>query len=76
MRASVSGVVGEEPEARVVARRPLEVVHERPGEVAADVGLPRAHRGSQRAQMVEEVGGALVVVGVGEPFSVTYTGSS
>ena len=27
-------VVGEEPEARVVAGRPLEVVHERPGEVA------------------------------------------
>src|SRR5687768_9096161 len=46
-------VVGEEAEARVVARRPFEVVHERPGEVALHAREAVAHGAAQGAQVRE-----------------------
>src|SRR5687767_2004796 len=60
-------VVGEEAEAWVVARRPFEVVDERPGEVALHAREAVAHSAAQGAQVREQVAAAHVVVAVREP---------
>ena len=67
-------VVAEEPETRVVAGGPFEVVHKRPGEVAAHAGGTVAPGVLQRAQVGEQVVAARRSSASARPFSVTYTG--
>src|SRR5439155_12453341 len=60
------GVERERPELGIVPARPLEVVSERPVEVAPHVGRAVGDRALERRQVIVEVLAALGVGGVGE----------